>query len=128
MDNIKKTRNKSTKKQLYKEERKQFLEDLNKIINIDDEHNTIIVYSINNSFELKDFISNNQDKIKKIFNYSRWSYFIKDRNNKSEISSLIKNIYKHEKYDIFTKRVNVKDDNNIIQTNQLIFYKPGRIH
>jgi len=128
MDNIKKKRNKSTKKQLYKEERNQFLEDLNKIININDEHNTVIVYSINNSFELKDFISNNQDKIKKIFNYSRWSYFIKDRNNKSEISSLIKNIYKHEKYDIFTKRVNVKDDNNIIQTNQLIFYKPGRIH
>jgi|SaaInlStandDraft_6_1057023.scaffolds.fasta_scaffold147108_2 hypothetical protein len=128
MDNIKKTRNKSTKKQLYKEERKQFLEDLNKIINIDDEHNTIIVYSINNSFELKDFISNNQDKIKKIFNYSRWSYFIKDRNAKSEISSLIKNIYKHEKYDIFTKRVNIKNDNNIIQTTQLIFYKPGRIH
>ena len=128
MDNIKKKRNKSTKKQLYKEERNQFLEDLNEIININDEHNTVIVYSINNSFELKDFISNNQDKIKKIFNYSRWSYFIKDRNNKSEISSLIKNIYKHEKYDIFTKRVNVKDDNNIIQTNQLIFYKPGRIH
>jgi len=123
MDNNKK-RNKPSKEDYYKNERLFFINELNDCLGLNDDNNSILIYELNNNI-IQDFIKNNEYKIKKYFKYSRWGYYRTDNKN---LSSLIKNIYKHEKYDIFTKRVNIKNDNNIIQTIQLIFYKPGRIH
>jgi hypothetical protein len=123
MDNNKK-RNKPSKEDYYKNERLLFINELNDCLGLNDDNNSILIYELNNNI-IQDFIKNNEYKIKKYFKYSRWGYYRTDNKN---LSSLIKNIYKHEKYNIFTKRVNIKNDNNIIQTTQLIFYKPGRIH
>ena len=77
---------------------------------------------------LKEFISTNEDKIKKIFKYSTWSYYKVPRIQTRQFSSLIKNLYKHEKYTIHSKQVIKKNNDGIkYSTVQLTLYKPGTI-
>jgi len=126
-NNIKK-RNKPSKEEHYINEREEFLNELNNFLGINDDNNTLIYNKINNNNELKTFIINNEDKIKKFFKYGKWGYFRKYDDNTKDLGTLIKNIYKHEKYTIYTKRITLKENDTKINATQLIFYKPGRIH
>jgi len=125
-NNIKK-RNKPSKEEHYINERDAFLNELNDFLGINDDNNTLIYNKINNNNELKTFIINNEDKIKKFFKYGKWGYFRKYDDNTKDLGTLIKNIYKHEKYTIYTKRITLKENDTKINATQLIFYKPGRI-
>ena len=126
-NNIKK-RNKPSKEEHYINERDAFLNELNDFLGINDDNNTLIYNKINNNNELKTFIINNENKIKKFFKYGKWGYFRKYDDNTKDLGTLIKNIYKHEKYTIYTKRITLKENDTKINATQLIFYKPGRIH
>ena len=126
-NNIKK-RNKPSKEEHYKNERCGFLNELNDCLGLTDDNNILIFNQINNNNELKTFIINNEDKIKKFFKYGKWGYFRKYDDNTKDLGTLIKNIYKHEKYTIYTKRITLKENDTKINATQLIFYKPGRIH
>ena len=126
-NNIKK-RNKPSKEEHYINEREEFLNELNIFLGINDDNNTLIYNKINNNNELKTFIINNEDKIKKFFKYGKWGYFRKYDDNTKDLGTLIKNIYKHEKYTIYTKRITLKENDTKINATQLIFYKPGRIN
>ncbi len=126
-NNIKK-RNKPSKEEHYINEREKFLNELNNFLGINDDNNTLIYNKINNNNELKTFIINNEDKIKKFFKYGKWGYFRKYDDNTKDLGTLIKNIYKHEKYTIYTKRITLKENDTKINATQLIFYKPGRIN
>jgi len=125
-NNIKK-RNKPSKEEHYKNEREEFLNELNNFLDLTDDNNILIFNQINNNNELKTFIINNEDKIKKFFKYGKWGYFRKYDDNTKDLGTLIKNIYKHEKYTIYTKRITLKENDTKINATQLIFYKPGRI-
>ena len=122
--NIKK--NKISKEELYKNERLEFFNELNNFLGLTDDCHTLIFNKINNDNELKQFIIDNEIKIKKYFKYGKWGYFRKTSKQK-EIAYLIKNIYKNFNYIIHTKLINLKDNDNIIKATQIIFYKPGRI-
>lgn len=125
-NNIKK-RNKPSKEEHYINERETLLNELNDFLGINDDNNTLIYNKINNNNELKTFIINNENKIKKFFKYGKWGYFRKYDDNTKDLGTLIKNIYKHEKYTIYTKRITLKENDTKINATQLIFYKPGRI-
>ena len=127
MDNNNKKRNKPSKDILYKNEREEFLNELNIFLDLTDDNNTLFSNTVNNDVKLQDYINKNEDKIKKYFKYGKWGYY-RNTTNKKDLSALIKNIYKYQKYTIFTKPFTIKNNNNNILTTQLIFYKPGRIH
>ena len=47
--------------------------------------------------------------------------------NKRELGTLIKNIYKSQKFTIHSKSVNITVNNKSIETKQLFFYKDGDV-
>jgi len=47
--------------------------------------------------------------------------------NKRELGTLIKNIYKSQKFTIHSKSVNITVNNKSIGTKQLFFYKNGDV-
>jgi hypothetical protein len=47
--------------------------------------------------------------------------------NKRELGTLIKNIYKSQKFIIHSKSVNITVNNKSIGTKQLFFYKDGDV-
>ena len=74
------------------------------------------------------FINNNENKIKKYFKCGNWSYFRSNSNiDKRELGTLIKNIYKSQKFTIHSKSVNITVNNKSIGTKQLFFYKDGDV-
>jgi hypothetical protein len=125
MSNNKQKRNKPTKEELYKNEREQFIQELNDLIQLD--KNKIYFHIINNDNNLQLFIDNNEYKIKKYFKFGKWSYFINQDKNKRELGTLIKNIYKSQKFTIHSKSVNITVNNKSIGTKQLFFYKDGDV-
>ena len=73
-------------------------------------------------------ININEEKIRKTFKTSSWSFYKKARYQTRQISSLIKNLYKHELYTIHSKQVSKKKDNGEKYTTiQLTLYKAGTI-
>lgn len=129
IDNIKekKTRIKPTKFAYHAEERTAFLNELNIILNINDDNNIIYMDELENP-TLIEFININEEKIRKTFKTSSWSFYKKARYQTRQISSLIKNLYKHELYTIHSKQVSKKKDNGEKYTTiQLTLYKAGTI-
>ena len=126
-NNIKK-RNKPSKEEHYKTERTDFLNELNNFLGLSDDDNTLLYTQIKQNKLLFEFINSNEDKIKKYFKYGKWGFFQNYNDNTKDLGTLIKNIYKHEKYTIYTKRITLKENNTKINATQLIFYKPGRIN
>ena len=126
-NNIKK-RNKSSKEEHYKNERYDFLNELNIFLGLNDNNNTLLYSQIKQNKLLLEFINSNENKIKKYFKYGKWGFYQNYDDNTKDLGTLIKNIYKHEKYTIYTKRITLKENDTKINATQLIFYKPGRIH
>lgn len=125
-NNIKK-RNKPSKEEHYKNEREDFLNELNNFLGLSDDNNTLLYTKIKQNKLLLEFINSNEDKIKKYFKYGKWGFYQNYDDNTKDLGTLIKNIYKHEKYTIYTKRITLKENDTKINATQLIFYKPGRI-
>lgn len=125
-NNIKK-RNKPSKEEHYKNERDDFLNELNNFLGLNDDNNTLLYNQIKQNKLLLEFINSNEDKIKKYFKYGKWGFYQNYDDNTKDLGTLIKNIYKHEKYTIYTKRITLKENDTKINATQLIFYKPGRI-
>jgi hypothetical protein len=126
-NNIKK-RNKPSKEEHYKNEREDFLNELNNFLGLSDDNNTLLYTKIKQNKLLLEFINSNEDKIKKYFKYGKWGFYQNYDDNTKDLGTLIKNIYKHEKYTIYTKRITLKENDTKINATQLIFYKPGRIN
>jgi hypothetical protein len=103
--------------------RKQFMDELSILLNLTEENN-IVYKDLIDSEKIKNFINENEDKIKLYFNYYRWGYFKRNREETRMISALIKNIYKHEGYTIYCKQVTLKNkDNERYVCSKFIFYK-----
>ena len=126
-NNIKK-RNKPSKEEHYKNEREDFLNELNNFLGLSDDNNTLLYTKIKQNKLLLEFINSNEDKIKKYFKYGKWGFYQNYDDNTKDLGTLIKNIYKHEKYTIYTKRITLKENDTKFNATQLIFYKPGRIN
>lgn len=107
----------------YADLRKQFMEELGILLNLTEDNN-IVYKQLMDSNAIKQFIIDNEDKIKLYFHYYQWGYFKAGREENRMISSLIKNIYKHEGYIIYCKQITLKDnDNKSYISSKFIFYK-----
>jgi hypothetical protein len=124
MNNIKQKRNKPTKKKLYEQERNNIINNLNNIIPFNEDH-SVLFDNINNSNELKQYINDNIDNIKKFYACSNWGYF--KNNDINEISYLIKKIYKEHSYTIFSKYKTKNINNKHSKITIYYIYPPGTI-
>ena len=107
--------------------RLEFLTQLNNILNLNDNNNIVYMAQLTHP-DLQRFIEDNEDTIKACFKYNNWSWYKKSRSESRLIHVLIKNIYKHEQYTIYTKKVTLRDENDKpFICCQFIFYKPGSI-
>ena len=99
-----KKKNRRSKQKLYTEERKMFIEKINNIIGVNETKNNVIYNDLCENEELKKYLTENLDLIKKYYMCGEWSYFTAHLHDylPNEVS-LMKSIYKSHGYIITSK-------------------------
>ena len=125
-NNSKKTRNKPTKAQIYKEERRKIILELEKLIGLNEINRGVLLYNLEHNKQLKEYLKQNIPDIKKYYKCGTWNYFVNQHTKEGEeISeiSLLRAIFKDENYEIISrKKIKLMDGIKKHMTN-LIFLK-----
>ena len=119
-----KKKNRRNKEELYTEERKMIIENINNIIGLSDNKNTVIYTDLCENEELKKYLIENVDLIKKYYVCGTWSYFVSHLHDyeKNEVS-LMKSIYQSDGYIITSKRKTLTINNIKKKCTELYFIK-----
>jgi hypothetical protein len=99
--NIKKSRVRKTKNDVYFNEQQDIVNKLNNILNISATNNTFILDDLKNDIDKQNKILELENDVKKFFAYTRWAYFSQNVDNK--YLSLMRSIYKNTGYDVSYK-------------------------
>ena len=94
------------KKQLFTVERKIIVDKLKEIIKLEENNNMILYDDLVENIELKEYLINNTDLIKKYYSCSSWGYFTNHLHGifeQNEIT-LMKSIYKEDGYKIISRQ------------------------
>jgi hypothetical protein len=125
-----KRRNRSTKDKIYAEEREELVNELEKKMGLDEEIRGIILYDLENNKELKEYLRDKIPEIRKLYKTGNWNYFVKQHTKEgeelSEIS-LLKSIYKEEKYKLISKRKMLEKEGKKKQYSCIFFYKEYKL-
>jgi hypothetical protein len=101
------------KKLFYENERNKLVNDLINFINNSRDGDYIYLIDLYNNDNLKKYIANNIDNIKKYYRCSSWGYFVSENNNQQgNIITLLKSILKDHGFEIYRKDITA-DKNNI---------------
>lgn len=112
-----KKRKRSTKKELYKEEREEIIKKLNKILNIEEEKNYVYLYDIENDDKIKKEIDELSEEVKKYFKTGNWNYYIMKNKNKNPLRiSLVRALYRDEKIMMTTKEKDITREGKKVRT------------
>ena len=123
-ENNKRCKKRSTKKEMYEEEREKFIQELNKIIGVDENNNEIFLYDLERNEKVKEFLKNKILNIQKYYKCGTWGYFSNDpkKGSGNEIT-LLRSIYKNDDYDILSKRIMNERDGKKKPRVVLLFIK-----
>ena len=116
------TKNRSTKKDLYKKEQEEILNKINTILGISKDNNTIYLYDIENDENKKAQILALSDDVQKCFKYSKWGFYSKEECKGNHVL-LCKSIYKDMGYQIIGKAFDITRNNEKIRTTKYIIGK-----
>jgi len=101
------------KKLFFENERNKLINDLINFINNSRDGDYIYLIDLYNNDNLKKYITDNIDNIKKYYRCSSWGYFISENNNQQgDIITLLKSILKDHGFEIYRKDITA-DKNNI---------------
>ena len=118
-ENNKKKR--STKKEKYQEERKNILNKINNILDINETKNYVYLYDIENNETIKNKINEMSVEIKKYFKVGNWNYYIMKNNNEKPLEiGLIRAIYRDE--DIIMTTKEKKIERNGKKERSIVYY------
>ena len=122
-ENIKKHRR--SKEELYTEERKMIIENINVLIGLNKNKYSVIYADLTENEELKNYLITNLDLIKKYYMCGTWSYFVSHlhKYEKNEVS-LMKSIYKSDGFIITSKSKTLVKNNIKKNYTELYFIKP----
>ncbi len=97
-------RKRKTKKELYSKNRNEFMENLNKLLGLNKENNSIFYYELENNKQAREYVRNNIENIRKYFKTGTWGYFSNDslKGMGNEIG-LIRSLYTDCDFDITSK-------------------------
>ena len=102
-------RERQSKKEKYTDERKELILELNNLMGISEKNKEVNLQEIKNNNELKKYLEESDEKIRKYFKCGSWNYYIKKSSGEeSPIIGLIRAIYRDEDY-IFTTKDKVID-------------------
>jgi hypothetical protein len=102
-NNIKKIRR--NKKTFYSNERENIIQQLKDLMDLNND-NTILLNKLQDNVELKNKLIELTDDIKKYYRCSTWGYFVAINNNqKADVITLLRCIFKDHNYKIFTKDI-----------------------
>ena len=122
-DNSDKKKIRRNKKLLFDKERNEILEQLIKLINFNID-NSILFVQLQDNSELKKYLNDNIDGIKKYYRCSSWGYFVSLNNNeKGDEIVLLKAIFKDHGYVIFSKDITYEYNNVKKRYTKLFFTK-----
>lgn len=111
------------KKLLFEKERNEILEKLINLINFND-NNTVLFVQLQDNLELKKYLNDNIDNIKKYYRCSSWGYFVSLNNGeKGDEIVLLKAIFKDHGYVIFSKDITSEYNNVKKRYTKLFFTK-----
>jgi hypothetical protein len=123
-DSGKRKRNKLTKAQLFKEQRQKLVLELENLMGLTESNRSVLLYDLEHNEKLKDYLRDQVKNIKKIYKCGTWNYFVNQYTREGEkISeiSLLKSIFKDEKYEIVSKIKIKNEDNKKIHMTTLKF-------
>ena len=99
-----KKRNKLTKKQQFKNEREIIINNLNNIIGIDDNNSCFYLYELEKKDEIKNYLIDNIENIKKYYKIGKWGFFSNDvLKGKDNYIGLLRSLYLDSDYEIISK-------------------------
>ena len=104
-ENNKRCKKRSTKKELYVEEREVFIKELNKIIGINETNNYVYKCEIETNEEFEKYIKDNMLKIRKMWKTGLWGYFSnKKEKGSGNILGLYRSLLNNSGYIMFSKQ------------------------
>jgi hypothetical protein len=110
------------KKQLFNNERNNIINNLNNIIKLNENNNSILLIELQNNENLKKYLIEIINDIKKYYRCCRWGYFVCENNGKKgDEITLLRAIYKDHNYTIPTKEVLI-DYNGIKKKYTKLFF------
>lgn len=116
---VKRTRNKLTKKVQFINERDEIIKKIYEILKIDDNNKTFLLYDIENSEEIKNKLSEMDEKIKKFFKVGNWNYYIQKNNGiQSPTIGLIRALLKDSNIDLTKKDISMMVNGKKIRTTK----------
>ena len=81
----KKTRNKLTKAQQFREERNKIVSELENLIGITENNRGVLLYDLEKNDKLKEYLRVIVPNIKKYYKCGNWNYFIQKEENRDVI-------------------------------------------
>ena len=106
----KRTRNKKTKEERYKTEREELMREIEEKMGLTEEKRGKMLYELEEDEELKEWLREKIEEIKKIYKWNQWAYFKNKEEDRDEIG-LLRSMFKSEKYGIVSKREYKERDN-----------------
>jgi hypothetical protein len=122
----KKTRNKPTKAEKYINERKKFIMELEKLMGLTDVERCVLLCELENNQILIKYLTENIANIQKYYKTGTWNYFVNQHTRVGEtlsITSLIKSIFKDDKYEVISRKKIKKIDGQCKHLTNLKFLK-----
>lgn len=120
LSGVKRRRNRLNKSEKYQNERSIFIHELESKIGLTEQIRGILIYDLEKNEELKRYLEENIELIKRIFKHSNWNYF---RNEDADVIALLKSIFKSENYSLTSKRKLLILNNVKKQYNYIFFIK-----
>ncbi len=107
----KERRKRITKSDMYREEREEFIKEMNKILGLNDTKRNIYKYEIETNKEFEKYIKENILKIRKMWKVGQWGYFQKKEKGGGNILGLYRSLLNNSGYVIYSKQ-KTKEINN----------------
>ena len=99
----KKTRNKPTKAQQFKEERQKIILELENLMGLSETNRGVLLYDLEHNERLKEHLKEIIPQIRKYYKCGTWNYFIQPEENR-DLIGLLKSILKNENYQLINKK------------------------
>jgi hypothetical protein len=108
---------------IYKVERQEVLDKLNKILGITNDNNKFFLWDIDNNDDIKKSILELQTDVEKYFRCSGWNFFSKKIQEDRKYMSLIRSLYKEFNFELYPKTILITRNNQKIKSQQYAILK-----
>ena len=104
-ENKKRCKKRSTKKEMYEEEREKFIQELNKILGVDENNNYVYKCEIETNKEFEKYIKDHMVEIRRMWKTGLWGYFSnKKEKGSGNILGLYRSLLNNSGYMMFSKQ------------------------